>query len=456
MIPLRFIKNRFWLNQFIYFLLFFLFFINFSFRNLFIYIRYNFGVDLLSFTIILLRIWICRLIILAREKIFNLKNFRNFFTFIILILLISLVLTFSTLNLFIFYLFFEIRLIPTIILVVGWGYQPERIQAGIYLLFYTIIASLPILFCIFFYYCKNNRLIFNLLRNEINSIIFYLCMNIVFFVKIPMYLVHLWLPKAHVEAPVSGSIILAGVILKLGGYGMIRVLPVFIKINIKFRFYIISLRLLGGVLVSLICLRQSDIKSLIAYSSVAHIRIVLRGILTLNYWGISGSLGIMIAHGLCSSGLFCLVNITYERLIRRRLFLNKGLINLVPSIRLWWFLLVSSNIAAPPSLNLLREIILINRLIRWRILLILVLVFLSFFRAVYSLYLYSYSQHGKIYSGNYSFSIGYSREYLLLFLHWIPLNLIILKREFITLWIYLNSLIKILICGVKDVSAYFK
>lgn len=110
-----------------------------------------------------------------------------------------------------------------------------------------------------------------------------MCINIVFFIKIPIYFVHLWLPKAHVEAPVSGSIILAGVMLKLGGYGLIRLIPIFIEIGIKINYIFIIISLVGGFIVSLICLRQTDIKALIAYSSVAHIGLVLRGIITLNY-----------------------------------------------------------------------------------------------------------------------------------------------------------------------------
>ena len=125
----------------------------------------------------------------------------------------------------------------------------------------------------------------------------------------------------------------------------------------------------------------------------------------------------MIAHGLCSSGLFCLANLNYERILSRSLYLNKGLINLVPSLSLWWFLLVSSNMAAPPSLNLIGEIILINSVLFFDVLNIGALILLSFFGAVYSLYLYSFSQHGGVYSGLYSFSIGNTREYLLLLLH---------------------------------------
>lgn len=449
MILLRFKNKRFWLNQFFYFILFLSFFFKFRFNFIINNIRYVFGCDLLRFIIILLRVWICSLIVLARSKLYQNNQFYNLFILIVLLLLLFLFCTFASMNLFVFYLFFEISLIPTLILIVGWGYQPERIQAGTYLLFYTIFASLPILISIFFYYKNNNSLDLFLINKSINDFILYICMNIVFFIKIPIYFVHLWLPKAHVEAPVSGSIILAGVILKLGGYGLLRLIVVFLEIGLKINFIFIIISIIGGVFVSLICLRQTDIKSLIAYSSVAHIGLVLSGILTLNFWGICGALVIILAHGLCSSGLFCLANISYERLLRRSLYLNKGLINIIPSLSLWWFLLVSSNMAAPPSLNLLGEIILINRVIGWRFYCLITLSLVSFFGAVYSLYLYSYSQHGSLYSGIYTFYIRGRREYLLLFLHWVPLNLLILKREYFTLWIYLNSLLKFWFVGSK-------
>lgn len=450
-IPLSFLKNKYWLNQYLYFIISFIFIVNIKFNFQVRRISYFFICDLLRYTIILLRFWICSLIVLARAKIFNGKNYYQLFLFLVLILIFSLLITFSSINLFIFYLFFEIRLIPTLILIIGWGYQPERIQAGTYLLFYTIFASLPIIIFIFYYYNINYSLNFFLLNKNLFNILIFLFINFVFLVKIPMYFVHLWLPKAHVEAPVAGSIILAGVILKLGGYGMMRMLNIFLYINNSFNYIIITISLLGGVIVSLICLRQSDIKSLIAYSSVAHIGLVLGGIITLNSWGLYGRLSIILAHGLCSSGLFCLANICYERLGSRSLYLNKGIINLIPRFSLWWFLLCSSNIAAPPSFNLLGEIILINSLVRWSFLTIFILAFTSFFRAVYSLYLYSYSQHGIIYSGLYSFFNGNLREFLLLILHWLPLNLLILKRELFFIWVYLNSLLKILICGVNDV-----
>nr|QQP21484.1 NADH dehydrogenase subunit 4 [Tipula melanomera gracilispina] len=435
MIPLCFLKNLYWMVHNLLFLVGFIFIVLNFYQNNWGSISYFLGCDVLSYGLILLSIWICVLMLMASEGIYQNNNYWNFFLFIVMILLIFLYLTFSSMNLFLFYLFFESSLIPTLFLIMGWGYQPERLQAGMYLLFYTLFASLPLLVGVFYVYHEIMHLEFMMLLMSEFSILLYLSLIIAFLVKMPMFLVHLWLPKAHVEAPVSGSMILAGVLLKLGGYGILRMMPIIQKVNSIYSWYWISISLIGGVLVSFICLRQTDLKSLIAYSSVAHMSIVLSGMLTMTNWGMSGAYTLMIAHGLCSSGLFCLANISYERMGSRSLLINSGMLNFMPSMSLWWFLLSSCNMAAPPSLNLLGEISLLNSIVCWSWVSMFMLALLSFFSAAYTLYLYSYSQHGKLYSGCYSFMGGVNREYLLLLLHWFPLNLLILKSDICMLWL---------------------
>nr|YP_010164567.1 NADH dehydrogenase subunit 4 [Monolepta hieroglyphica]QRM91330.1 NADH dehydrogenase subunit 4 [Monolepta hieroglyphica]QUA05771.1 NADH dehydrogenase subunit 4 [Monolepta hieroglyphica]UFP05641.1 NADH dehydrogenase subunit 4 [Monolepta hieroglyphica] len=434
LIPMS-LMNKFWLVQWFFFLLSFIFLFFYSSFYFTFQLSYFLGMDLLSYVMILLSFWICSLMILASSKLFMNKNYSNLFLLVLIFLMFSLFVTFSSMNLFVFYLFFEISLIPTLMLIIGWGYQPERLDAGIYLLFYTLLMSLPMMIMIFYLSEKFYLVTFLFLDQNLDSLFMYLCTNLVFFVKIPMFFLHLWLPKAHVEAPVSGSMILAGIMLKLGGYGLMRFMILFKNFIFNSNLFFLSISLIGGFFVSLICIRQSDMKSLIAYSSVSHMGLAFSGILTFNFWGSYGCLVMMVAHGLCSSGLFCLANIMYERIHSRSLYLNKGLLNIIPSLSLWWFLLVSSNMAAPPSFNLLGEIMLINSIIGYSSFSMIFLSLMSFFSAVYSLFLYSYTQHGNFYAGIFSFFYIYMREFLLLFLHWFPLNILFLKMELLVQWI---------------------
>lgn len=400
-------------------------------------LRLGNGLDLMSYTLILLSLWIVILILLRRESVTNSKFFQYQFLFILLILILFLLLRFYSTNIFLFYLWFESRLIPTFFLILGWGYQRERLQAGIYILIYTLIFSLPLIIIIFWLFKITGRIsIFTNFsyKNKINLFIFIAIFS-AFLVKLPLFMLHLWLPKAHVEAPVRGSMILAGVLLKLGGYGIIRMAKIIYKNIVQYSRILVILSLVGGVLIRLNCLRQSDLKLLIAYSSVSHMGVMLSGLLTFRWWGLRRRLVVMLRHGLCSSGLFFLTNICYERVGSRRFIFIKGIIRFIPKLRLWWFLFCAMNIAAPPSLNLLGEIGLINSLVGWSWVSILRLGLIGFFVASYSLYLFSFRQHGKYRDRVLRFSINNVCEFLILFLHWLPLNLLIIFSEVRLDWI---------------------
>jgi len=393
-------------------------------------------IDLISGTLLMLSMWVTTLIFMARAKIALNNNYTSIFSWVVLTLIITLIISFSACNLFSFYVWFEASLIPTALLILIWGYQPERLQASIYLIIYTLTASLPLLLMLSTIYFTSDHLVLwypwiNFPVN-MNSLFGVGMLLMAFMVKLPLFSVHLWLPKAHVEAPVAGSIILAAVLLKLGGYGLIRVSLIFPRQVIVVTSYVISVAIIGAILASIICLRQADLKSLIAYSSVGHIGILITGVISMTNWGFLGALLIIIAHGVVSSGIFCLANITYEINHTRSIVLTKGLLIISPSITLLWFLLISANMAAPPSINLLREIILISGVLSKNIILVVALATLRFTTVVYSLYLYTAISHGGGLLLINSSPSTPRRYYMLISMHFTPVVALILIPTYVS------------------------
>nr|YP_009000446.1 NADH dehydrogenase subunit 4 [Argas miniatus]AHF21647.1 NADH dehydrogenase subunit 4 [Argas miniatus] len=395
------------------------------------YVLGMFSLDEMSVSLILLSFWISLLMLLAsfNSGVIN----KNSFYFYLLLMLVLLIFCFSFVNFLLFFIAFESVLFPIIMIIFSWGYQPERLQAGIYMLFYTLFGSLPLLV---FLLMESGSLNFIYLFKGVGESwnLFFFLIVFAFLVKVPMYMLHLWLPKAHVEAPISGSMILAGVLLKLGVYGLYRLKIMFLNLISMYSSLFMSISVIGGVIIGLVCLNQVDLKSLIAYSSICHMGMALGGFFSLSIWGANGALLMMIGHGLCSSALFCLANFMYERFFTRSLMLLKGMGLLFPFLSMWWFLFCVVNMAAPPSMNFVAEIVLMSSMLKYSFFLLFLLFFLSFFSACYSLYMYSYTQHGK---GWMMFSVSgiNEREYMLMFLHFFPLVLWIMKMEVFMNWL---------------------
>nr|AIC09094.1 NADH dehydrogenase subunit 4 [Gasteruption sp. M19] len=431
-----FMKNMFFMIFLLFMVFMMIFFGSFMVTGFYGVYNYLIMVDNYSKGLILLSLWILFLMILSSNSLFKLNYYDNLFININCMMLIILMMVFSVMNLFSFYLLFEASLVPVLLLIFGWGLQVERLQAGMYMLMYTLFSSLPMILLIFYIYYIEGSLMFDLMffnKNFFfNNFFFYHYFMLIFpfLVKLPMFLVHLWLPKAHVEAPVSGSMILAGVMLKLGSYGLFRLMLIFDKISVKYNYLFIVVSLMGSFYLSLVCLLQVDMKMLVAYSSVVHMGLLLSGMMTLSNVGYLGGYYMMLSHGLCSSGLFCLVNFNYERLMSRSFFFNKGLMNLMPKMSLWWFLLSVMNMSSPPSLNLLSEIFLVSSIVNYTLYLIPLIIFVCFFSAVYSLYLFSFTQHGKFKEFNMMIMNGLLLEYVVVIMHWLPMNIIFLNLDY--------------------------
>lgn len=288
-----------------------------------------------------------------------------------------------------FYICFELRLVPTFILIYTYGYQPEKVASVLFLVIYIFLFSLPFLLLILLNWFPAIGL-FNLYINSL-PILSLLGFRLVFIVKTPLFFFHIWLPKAHVEAPVSGSIILASLLLKIGTIGCLIIWSIIvICLPIHLFFF---LRLLGGLVCRFLCLRSIDIKSIIAYSSVVHIGVVTVGWVSFSYSSKYALLLITFGHGLSSPFLFAASYILYKSCHRRSLLFSKGILFSLFSFTL--FTLLTINAGFPPRLNLWAEICFITHVLLARVWLMGVLGVIAFFTFLYNINMYVILVSGK-------------------------------------------------------------
>nr|WPM97880.1 NADH dehydrogenase subunit 4 [Argyropelecus olfersii] len=401
--------------------------------------------DPLSTPLLVLSCWLLPLMILASQKHLSLEPVGRQQTYLALLtsLQMFLILAFGATEIIMFYVMFEATLLPTLFLITRWGNQTERLDAGTYFLFYTLAGSLPLLVALLLLQKDTGTLSLLTLQfsqplqlSTWGDKIWWAGCLLAFLVKMPLYGAHLWLPKAHVEAPVAGSMVLAAVLLKLGGYGMMRMMIMLDPLTKYLAYPFIALALWGIIMTGSICLRQTDLKSLIAYSSVSHMGLVAGGILIQTPWGFSGAIILMIAHGLASSALFCLANTSYERTHSRTMLLVRGMQTLLPLMTTWWFIASLANLALPPLPNLMGELLIITSMFNWSYWTLLLTGAGTLITAAYSLYLFLTTQRGPLPSHILALEPSHTREHLLLALHLLPITLLVLKPEQMWGWCF--------------------
>ena len=322
-------------------------------------ISYHIGVDGISLLFVMLTTLLTPICILASWD--SIKDRVKEFMISFLILETFMIGMFCALDLFVFYIFFEAVLIPMFIIIGVWG-GPRRVYAAFKLFLYTLLGSVLMLVAMMAMYFDAGTTDMVQLMDHSFPVSMQPWLWLAFFasfaVKVPMWPVHTWLPDAHVEAPTAGSVILAGVLLKFGGYGFLRFsLPMFPDATIQFATLIFTLSIIAVIYTSLVALAQTDMKKLIAYSSIAHMGFVTAGTFTLTTQGIEGAIYQMLSHGVVSAALFLIVGVVYDRIHSREISDYGGLVYRMPAYSLVFMLFMLASVGLPGTGGFVGEIL---------------------------------------------------------------------------------------------------
>ncbi len=322
-------------------------------------INYSMGVDGLSVALILLTTCLTPIALFA--SLGSIRHRLTEYVVAFLVLETFMIGVFCALDLVLFYVFFEAGLIPMFIIIGVWG-GVDRIYASFKFFLYTLLGSLFMLAAIVYMYLAAGTSDIGALEQFAfdpgAQTWLFLAFFASFAVKLPMWPVHTWLPDAHVQAPTAGSVILAGVLLKMGGYGLLRFsLPMFPDASLMFQPFVFTLSVIAIVYASLVAWRQTDMKKLIAYSSVAHMGFVTLGIFSFNEVGVQGAVFQMVSHGLISGALFLIVGIVYDRMHTREISAYGGLANRMPVYATLFMIFTMANVGLPGTSGFVGEIL---------------------------------------------------------------------------------------------------